>query len=231
MLFGAIDWSDEIAKAAIAFAFAAVLGGAAGTLWAMARHRRESDLAANARFYELYGTWFATWKGWSACLDGQLPEGERSKLLMQAAVAEGQFEALLTKIAIERRLSEPEITRLGRFREGFQQLRESIETGVKLPFRVQYVGDERSAYVAFKALSVEFATLLGRPRWTPSLRPRSRPRGGSRGRTWGRPTLGQSQDAFVAVTSWRVADAAPKKLWWANPGGDSVRDARAARTP
>ena len=154
MLIGAIDWSDEVAKAAINFGFVALLGGAAGLLWARAQHRRELDLAALARFYELYGTWFATWKTWEAWLEpGEGSESERSGLLRQATAAEGQFEALLIKIALERRLSQPEISRLGRFREGYQRLRESIENKKELPFRVQYDDDKVSAYVAFKSLS------------------------------------------------------------------------------
>ena len=212
MLICEIDWSAEIAKGAITFAFVAVLGGAAGALWANARHRRELNLAALARFYDVYGTWFATWKAWSALLDGRLPEGDRSTLLKQATVAEGQFEALLVKIAIERRLSPGEVGRLGRFREGYQQLRESIEAGVELPFRVQFSDDERSAYVAFKSLSVEFAALLSGRRHTFVLE----------SETWGRPTLPQSQKGFVEVTSWRVSARGAKTSWWKDPGGESV---------
>jgi hypothetical protein len=211
MLVAAIDWPNVTAKAAINFAFVAVLGGAAGVLWARARHRRELDLAALARFYDVYGKWFATWKAWSALLEGKLPETEKGNLLRQAADAEGQFEALLVKIAIERRLSREEVGRLGRFREGYQQLRESIEEGekgIELPFRVQFNSEERDAYLAFKDLSVEFAALL-------------------QGRSWplGRPTLPQGQQAFIEVTSWRVSDPSKKKLWWRDPGANSVDEA------
>jgi hypothetical protein len=218
MLIAAFDWSDEIAKAAITFAFVAVLGGAAGLLWAKVRHRRELDLAALARFYDVYGTWFATWKAWSAFLEGKLPEGTRGELLKQAAVAEGQFEALLIKIAVERRLSKEQLNRLGRFREGYQQLREAIEANVELPFRVQFCDDERSAYVAFKSLSVEFAALLHGRRWTLARHP------SLNHERWGRPTLSEGERAFVSVTSWRVA-AGPKSLWWKDTGGDSVSQA------
>lgn len=53
------------------------------------------------------------------------------------------------------------MSRLGRFREGYQQLRESIEAGTELPFRVQVNDDNRSSYVTFKSLTVKFAALLG----------------------------------------------------------------------
>lgn len=220
MLLAAIDWSAEIGKAAITFVFVALLGGAAGALWARSRHRRELDLAALSRFYDVYGTWFATWKAWSACRDGKLPAGERGNLLKQAAAAEGQFEALLVKIAIERRLSQGEVGRLGRFREGYQQLRESIEAGVEVPFRVQFDSDERSAYVAFKSLSVEFASLLGARGRTPLRLFRGR-------ETWGTPKLREGQKSFLEVTSWRVPDG-EKSLWWRAPGADSVAGALTA---
>jgi hypothetical protein len=222
LLLAAIDWSDEIAKAAITFAFVALLGGAAGVLWAKVRHRRELDLASLGRFYDVYGTWFATWKLWTDAIEQKLSDDERSELLKQASAAEGQFEALLIKIAIERRLSASEIDRLGRFREAYQQLRESIEVGVHVPFRVQYSDDERSAYVAFKSLSVEFAALLGGRPWTIRrlLFLDSKMRG--------RPALREGQQAFVQVTSWRVAKDAPKTRWWCDPGGDSIREATKA---
>jgi hypothetical protein len=124
---------------------------------------------------------------------------------------EGQFEAHLIKIAIERRLTSSEVNRLGRFREGYQQLRESIEEGVDLPFRVQHSAEAHNAYVAFKALSVQFAALLGGRGWMwrrPFLPIRMM-----------RPTRWQGQQAFVRVNSWRTAAGTDKNLWWSDPGG------------
>lgn len=109
MLTPAIDWSHQVGKAAITFTIVAILGGAAGALWAEARHRRELNLAALAHFYDVYGTWFATWKAWSAFREGKLPQADYAALLQQAALAEGQFEALLVRIAIERRLDDGEV--------------------------------------------------------------------------------------------------------------------------
>ena len=86
-------------------------------------------------------------------------------------------------------------------------------------FRVQHSDDARSAYVAFKSSSVEFAALLDGRRWTRALRLLTR-----RG-TWGRPTLPQNQEAFVRVTSRRVSGSGAKPLWWRDPGGDSASKA------
>ncbi len=46
-----------------------VVGTQVTYLWDDQKRRRESDLAALARFYELYGTFFSTWKLWSASKD------------------------------------------------------------------------------------------------------------------------------------------------------------------
>jgi hypothetical protein len=222
MHVAALAWSNLTAKAAINFAFVAVLGGAAGLLWARARHRRELDMAALARFYDVYGRWFAAWKAWSALREGKLPkngDSERGKLLKQAADAEGQFEALLIKIAIERRLSKAQVGRLGRFREAYQRLRECIEEEADLPFWVQGSIDTRSPYVAFKDLSVEFAALLQGRSWASALGALGR------GEPVGRPTLSQGQEAFIRVTSWRVADPSQKDTWWKDPGASSVNEA------
>jgi hypothetical protein len=211
------DVSHEIAKAAITFAFVAVLGGAAGLLWAKARHRRELDLSALAEFYRVYGSWFATWKAWESAWDDKQIETERGPLLKQATLVEGQFEALLVRIASERRLSTLEIDRLGRFRQGYQQLRESIEKKKRLPFRVRFDDAEVKAYVAFKSLSVDFAGLLhGRRARAKRLRLALK--------AWGRPTVKQSQEAFVKITSWRV-DGDLETSWWAKKGSTSATNA------
>jgi len=195
-----INVYDEVVKALITFVTVALLGGAAATLFARLRYRRELDVSAAARFYDVYGAWFSTWKRWSAVKDEEKKKertknGERAgneassaltggplvaaggdsaqetddlkkaeardELLKAAAACEGQFEALLIKIAIERRLRTSELDRMARFREGYQRLRECIEADVDLPFSIQHGSKERSAYVAFKSSSVEFAGLVG----------------------------------------------------------------------
>jgi hypothetical protein len=188
-------------QAAITFGFVVLLGGAAGVVWTGLNQRRQLDLTSLARFYDTYGSWFATWCTWTALMEGKLQKDEverkRDELLAQAAAVEGQFEALLVKIANERHLNPDQLRHLGRFREGYQQLRESIEKREKLPFRVQYDATQQSAYVAFKALTVEFATLLARSSWSR------------------RPKLPKRQEAFVQVTSWRVAGG-EKSMWFSD---------------
>jgi hypothetical protein len=196
MMIAAVDWSEEFAQALIGFGFVALLGGAAGLMWGAVKQQHESDLKAVERFRDLYGQWFATWKGWEEARDkglSGLGDPTRTELLARATDVEGEFEVLTVKITTERHLTDPQLRHLGRFREGYQQLRECIENIERLPFRVQYVEEEVKAYVAFKALSVEFARLL-RGRGSTWLRPKS----------WRRPSLVEAQEAMVKVTSWRT---------------------------
>jgi hypothetical protein len=158
------------------------------------------------RFYDVYGNWFATWKLWEACRQGRPDSPHRAELLEAASRTEGQFEALLIKVALDRTLSPGEIDRLGRLREGYQRLRECIESNARVPFRVQYDDDEASAYATFKSLSVEFAFL-------------------TRGKLISRrPAHEQAKQAFVQVTSWR-ADGDAKDAWWRDTEGMSVAQA------
>jgi hypothetical protein len=222
MLLAAAHWED-IEQGVIDFAFIAVLGGGVGLLWGALRHRRELDLAALADFRDAYGRWCAVWRGWSAAMDA-VPKAQRvapipvdmgvqQDLVRRAADIEGVFEALLVKIATERKLSPDEIRRLGRFREGYQQLRESIEHRREVPFRVQYHPDNVNAYLAFKALSVEFASLLSQP--VNVFRPS----------TWRRPSLENGQESFVQATSWRplVGNDHGVHEWWGAHGNDELR--------
>ncbi|MEV0029827.1 hypothetical protein [Nocardia sp. NPDC050793] len=218
----------ETWKALLTFVFVAVLGGAVGLLWATIRHRKELDREALSRFHDVYGAWFVVWKTWSAMCEGKVRTATREDLLERAAATEGQFEALLIKIATERRLSNKEIERLGRFREGYQQLRNTIEAGAtvstlsesnKLPFKVRGNLDEIGPYIAFKMLAVEFARLVEGQTGLRRLLPR--------------PTRKSAEVSFIKVTSWRpvwippssAAANAPESSWWLGPGGDSVAKA------
>lgn len=188
-------FSDAFGQASVGFVFVAVLGGLASVLWDGLKRRRDADATSLASFYETYGEWFAVWKLWETVKDGDYPsstdpESVRKELLDRAASTEGKFEALLVKIAVERRLRRAERARLGRFREGYQSLREHIETDRELRWNVQS-GDagQVAPYVAFKALAVEFARLLSAP-WTRLV-------------PWARPSLHHAAESLLRITSWR----------------------------
>ena len=255
----------EILKALIGFVTVALLGGLVAIQFARVRYRRELNMSAAARFYEVYGTWFSTWKRWSAikqaeeevarlAKESQAPdvptcsgraadlpvrrrrgrqrgadaqsdhagatsvlpnvEAARAELLIASAECEGKFEALLIKVAIERRLRRGEIDRLSRFRAGYQRLHESIEDNVRLRWSIQHGANDRYAYVSFKSSSVEFTTLVSRagraaPPWAPRRWRRNRSR------------LAVAQRNFVEMTSWRVPMGGDKDLWRTDKGAGS----------
>src|SRR4051812_42948378 len=57
----------------------------------LAQKQRELQLAAAARFYELYGEFFAIWKQWSTAKSGKVVPGQpyREDLHRRACAAEG----------------------------------------------------------------------------------------------------------------------------------------------
>jgi hypothetical protein len=136
--------------------------------WNRAQKRRELDLTALGDLYESYGEFYAVWKAWSAFFEA----AERSyassdtlkDLLLRATAAEGKVEALLTKIATERDLSQAEIEVLGSLRQAYHELRKAVVRGEPLPWSYSAHSD----YAAFKGLQVYVAQMLTR---TTSSRP------------------------------------------------------------
>jgi hypothetical protein len=141
-----------------------VLGTQVSYVWDERRRRRESDLAALASFYKLYGEFFATWKLWSSHkrFGATLapPDNLQWDLLERAEAVEGGFEALLVKLASERSLSGDEKRMLGCFREAYQMLRERIRENKPLDWWASGGGQGFEQYRAFKALAEYVAFLL-----------------------------------------------------------------------
>jgi hypothetical protein len=141
-----------------------VVGTQVSYVWDERRRRRESDLAALATFYQLYGDFFATWKLWSSNkrfgVTPSPPDNLQWSLLERAEAVEGAFEALLVKLASERSLSDDEKRMLGCFREAYQMLRESIRENKLLDWWASGTGQGFEQYRAFKALAEYVAFLL-----------------------------------------------------------------------
>jgi hypothetical protein len=134
--------------------------------WDERKRRRESDLAALATFYKLYGEFFVTWKLWSSHkrFGATLapPDHLQWSLLERAEAVEGGFEALLVKLASERKLNKDEKLMLGSFREAYQMLREKIRVNKRLEWWASPIhhGQGFEQYRAFKALAEYVAFLL-----------------------------------------------------------------------
>jgi len=164
------------------------VGNAVSYVWDERRRRRESDLAALATFYQVYGEFFATWKLWNAHKrserkgsEGELvslvsPADVQWRLLERAGAAEGGFEALLVKLVSERRLYERDRKLLGCFREAYQMLREAIRDNKSLEWRASRKGKGLAfeQYRAFKSLAEYVAFRLKEPSPRPPLAARGK---------------------------------------------------------
>ena len=100
-------------------------------------------------FYKVYGEFFAVWKLWVYHKEQNFTETSRWEMLERAATAEGILESIFVKLSSERDLNERETEILGRFRQGFQTLRQSIRDD-------KYLGwskNKYNEYVSFKRLA------------------------------------------------------------------------------
>lgn len=125
--------------------------------WDLRQKQRENDLAAAQEFHRLYSEFLAVWKLWNNYLEisPSVVEG-RKELLFRACTAEGELESLFVRLASSRKLDEEQIGLLGRFRQGYQSLREAISDGKALDWRAS--SDPK--YIAFKKLATGVALLI-----------------------------------------------------------------------
>lgn len=126
----------------------------------VAQKQRELQLAAAARFYELYGEFFAVWKQWSAAKSGNVAPGQplsyRQDLYQRACAAEGGMEAIFVRLATEFVLGPSEVETIGRFRQAYQSIRQAIREDRDLGW-----GDSsHPQYVALKQRARAIASML-----------------------------------------------------------------------
>ena len=137
-----------------------IVGQRIATHWAIRQKRKELQLSAVNRFENIYGEFFSVWKLWDYYWK-TLKENSSSKktywnLLNRACAAEASVEALMVKLSSECILTNEDITSLGKFRQAFQSLRESISRNEKL----EWSFSEHPEYLTFKLLSTYIVNLL-----------------------------------------------------------------------
>jgi hypothetical protein len=153
--------------------------------------RREFQLSATQQFYAAYGEFFAVWKLWNRLERDDKFDERRWELHKRAAAAEAIVEGTLVKLASELALDRHQLATLGRFRQAFQQLRQSIRENLMLEWNYA----DHPEYKAFKELATRVAALLTAD-W------------------WGRPpTDEQAASQLIEITSnsWQEN--------WINPSG------------
>ena len=128
--------------------------------WSLHQKEKEYDLQTARDFHLLYGEFFAVWKLWNYYLRdvGQkaFPESSHGALLDRACLAEGKLEAILVRVASNKNLADDEVEALGRFRQIYQHLRESIRDSVPLDWRHA----ENPEYVAFKSYAPKINSII-----------------------------------------------------------------------
>lgn len=125
--------------------------------WNVRQKRREAQLSISQQFYSAYGEFFAVWKLWNRLDQASANfEDRRWELQKRAAAAEATIEGILVKLSSELRLDHNQIATVGCYRQGFQQLRESIHKGERLMW--QWAEDP--PYLAFKKLASRLGGLL-----------------------------------------------------------------------
>lgn len=125
--------------------------------WNVRQKQREFDLATAQEFHRLYGEFFRIWKLWNYSLSPNRGcAGSRSDLLERACAAEGAVESLFARLAASRSLRPVDIQAVGRFRQAYQRLRQSIAHGSKL----DWAYSDHPEYLAFKQLAMEVAMLI-----------------------------------------------------------------------
>ena len=161
LLVAVIRGAPTFITAATTLALGWLVGLRLTDRWKQVKQRWELDLATVNDFYKLYGEFFCIWKLWNAhtrhlVMVKTVPADLQWQLLERASDAEGRIEAVLVKLAVERKLLPADEHVLGSFREAYQTLRETIRAGKDLGWH----GSEHPEYLAFKGLATYVATLL-----------------------------------------------------------------------
>ena len=142
--------------------------------WDYRKKRNEIDIDSAHRFFGLYGEFRAINRLWNIFCFNTLHElkeqasargsklitipdsnNVRWELIKRAADAESGIESLILKLTAERRLDRKEMEALGRFRQAYQKLRESIRAD--RPLRWSHATKE---YEVFNDLATRFARMI-----------------------------------------------------------------------
>ncbi|GAA1407052.1 hypothetical protein ACFQZ4_34910 [Catellatospora coxensis] len=100
------------------------------------RKRREADLAAAELFYAVQGEFHGAWQEWTAVRRQTFRAADREQhrwtLFGRAAAAEARVEALVTRLATERHLTDRERVLLGCYRQAYRTLGSCLEADLPL---------------------------------------------------------------------------------------------------
>lgn len=139
---------------------AAIVGSWLALYWNTRQKQRELDLSTAESFHRLYGEFFAVWKLWNYFIrdvgERELSGASRWEILKRATDAEAGVEAISGTLASQRSLELEVVKDLGKYRQAFQSLRETIRDGQPL----EWNESSDAHYLAFKELATSVAALI-----------------------------------------------------------------------
>ena len=162
-----IEISTTLAVSIIILLLGWFVGKRIGFQWNLRQKQKEFDLVAAREFYELYGKFFSSWKLWNSKFKDpwaskpyiskeELPENFRWEMFKNACNIESRMEALFVQVSGSKELTFKDIEILGKFRQAFQTIRETIRSNKRLAWDYH----SHPEYLALKHLGVELGSIL-----------------------------------------------------------------------
>ena len=163
----------ELIRAAITalftFAVLFVIGTLTVAMWDRRKKYQEIDIEMYNQFQERQGEFYEVTKLWRTYYKRVYEENDEKdkdredkdreeELLQRASAAESKVDIIIKRLVTERLLCEKDLLTLGLYRQGYQQLRESIEEPRKKPPEFGSYKDPR--YQLFEDLASEVAYII-----------------------------------------------------------------------
>ena len=157
------------------------IGNRISIRWAIIQRKKEIEIDTLNEFYKLYGEFFSMWKLWRLTLNSSKEDGKEAqyeevkhRIERESFIAEGRVEAILVKIASEKRLNDTQLEILGRFRQAYQRLRECMRENKDLPWfnsdYFEYSTFKRLSYLVSRVIQSNYSPLMKWiMSWIPSL--------------------------------------------------------------
>lgn len=165
-----MDWGkllEAVLPALLTLAGGWVISTRITDRWDRKKADRDRDLATMTELSSIYGQFFSLLKVWDSAHDHKASwqaDDTGRALLRDAADAEGRLEALIVKVAAERRLTDEAMDSFAELRQAFKSLRQAIRAGQE----VWWWRASEQQYTTFKVAATRIAHLLTSPRDDPS---------------------------------------------------------------
>jgi len=159
-----IELIRAVITALFTFAVLFVIGTLTVAMWDRRKKYQEIDIEMYNQFQERQGEFYEVTKLWRTYYKRVYEENDKEdkereqELLQRAAAAESKVDIIIKRLVTERSLCEKDLRRLGLYRQGYQQLRESIEEPRKKPPDFGSYKDPR--YQLFENLASEVAYII-----------------------------------------------------------------------